>query len=442
MTVIIKIIQVIFALSLLVLIHEFGHFIFARIFKIRVEKFYLFFDAGFRLFKFKPKHSDTEYGIGWLPLGGYCKIAGMIDESMDKESMKKDPQPWEFRSKPAWQRLLVLAGGVLFNVILAFIIYSAILFTWGEQYIKNSDVTTGIAVDRIAYEIGFRDGDMILDFDGNSVDNFDHLRADMVIGQAKYATVLRNGDTINIPIGEKYIPEALNTKSNMFEYGIPFVVAAIPDTSVNAGTGLRPGDKIVAIDGNNVVNFNTVKRYIANHKSDSVEVSIERKGSVVPLKLAIDGSGMFEVQLDGELSHFYKITKKKYTLLSSIPAGFDKAIATVVNYWQQLKLIVSPKTEAYKSLGSFIAIGSIFPGRWNWPAFWSITAFLSIMLAVLNILPIPALDGGHILFTLYEIITRRKPSDKFLEYAQMAGMLFLMALMILAFGNDIIRLFK
>lgn len=441
MVVLIKILQLILALSILVLVHEFGHFLFARIFKIRVEKFYLFFDAWFTLFKYKPKNSDTEYGIGWLPLGGYCKISGMIDESMDKEAMKQEPQPWEYRSKPAWQRFFVIFGGVLFNFILAVVIYTGLLAVWGEEYIKNSDVTTGIRVNELAYEIGFRNGDRIISFEEHQTDNFQELQVDLIRTQAKYAKVLRDGDTVTVNIDESYIPAILNTRG-MFDFGIPYIIDAIPDSSINAQSGLQPEDRILALNGTNSEYLLDALEFLGNHKGDSLVATVARDGEILLIPIATDTAGKMQVIPKSQLSDFYKITERDYSFFTAIPAGFNKTIKTVGNYWKELKLIFSPKTEAYKSVGSFITIGSIFPSTWNWQIFWNLTAFLSVMLAVLNILPIPALDGGHLLFTLYEMITGRKPSDKFLEYAQTVGMILLFALMILALGNDFFRLFN
>ena len=441
MVVLIKILQLVLALSILVLIHEFGHFLFARIFKIRVEKFYLFFDPWFSLFKYKPKNSDTEYGIGWLPLGGYCKIAGMIDESMDKEAMAKEPQPWEYRSKPAWQRFFVIFGGVLFNFILAIVIYTGIMYTWGEQYIKNSDVTTGIYASQLAQEIGFCNGDRIISFDGIVPDKFNELQVDLIRTQAKEAKVLRNGDTVTVSIDPIYIPTILNTPG-MFSYGIPFEVKEIPDTSLNASSGLMANDRLLAINGNSCDMFYKAQEVLMGFKGDSIVATVARGNEIVLVPLLTDTLGRLQVLVNSNLEEFYTVTEKEYTLLSAIPAGINKAVTTVTNYFKELKLIFSPKTEAYKSVGSFITIGKIFPGTWDWHSFWGITAFLSVMLAVLNILPIPALDGGHLVFTLYEMVTGRKPSDKFLEYAQMVGMVLLLGLMVLAFGNDIFRLFN
>lgn len=441
MVVLIKILQLILALSILVLIHEFGHFLFARVFKIRVEKFYLFFDPWFSLFKFKPKNSDTEYGIGWLPLGGYCKISGMIDESMDKEAMAKEPQPWEYRSKPAWQRFFVIFGGVFFNFILAIVIYSGIMYVWGEQYIKNADVTTGIYANELAQEIGFRNGDRIISFDGVEPHKFADLQVELLRTQAKEAKVLRDGDTVTVSIDPVYIPSVLNTPG-MFNYGIPFEVSEIPDSSINAASGLMVKDRIVALNGEECSMFYEVQQMLSKFNGDSVVATVARGEEIALVSLATDTTGRIQVVVNANLGDFYNITQSEYSLLGAIPAGWNKAVSTVANYFKELKLIFSPKTEAYKSVGSFITIGKIFPGSWDWHSFWNITAFLSVMLAVLNILPIPALDGGHLVFTLYEMITGRKPGDKFLEYAQMVGMILLMGLMVLAFGNDIFRLFN
>ena len=438
MVILIKILQLVLALSILVLIHEFGHFLFARIFKIRVEKFYLFFDPWFSLFKYKPKNSDTEYGIGWLPLGGYCKICGMIDESMDKEALAKEPQPWEYRSKPAWQRFFVIFGGVFFNFILAILIYTGIMYAWGEQYIKNSDVTTGIYANELAREMGFRNGDRIISFNDVEPDKFTDLQVDLLRTQAK---VLRDGDTVTLELDPVYIPSVLNTPG-MFSYGIPFEVQEIPDSSINAASGLMPKDRVLAINGEDCAMFYQVQEVLARHKGDSIVATVARGNEITLVPLATDTLGRVQVAVNANLEDFYTITQKEYSLFSAIPAGIHKASVTVANYFKELKLIFSPKTEAYKSVGSFITIGKIFPGTWDWHSFWNITAFLSVMLAVLNILPIPALDGGHLVFTIYEMITGRKPSDKFLEYAQTVGMILLLGLMVLAFGNDIFRLFN
>lgn len=441
MDILIKVLQVILALSILVLVHELGHFLFARLFKIRVEKFYLFFDAWFSLFKFKPKNSDTEYGIGWLPLGGYCKISGMIDESMDKDAIKEEPKPWEFRSKPAWQRFFVLFAGVFFNFLLAILIYSASLFTWGEEYLRNDAAIYGVQCNDLAKEIGFRNGDKIISFDGNQIAKFQEIQVVLARNQAQKAEVIRDGERIAVSIDPVYIPAVLNTPG-MFSLRIPFQVLAVPDSSKNIGAGLMAGDRIVAIDSIPANIIQDIQELLIARKGSTITATIERAGERFDKQLTVDENGLINVQPDGDLSKYFSITNAKYSVFAAIPAGFNKTFTTIGNYLKELKLIFSPKTEAYKSVGSFIAIGNIFPGSWDWQIFWNLTAWLSIMLAVVNLLPIPALDGGHILFVLYEIITRRKPSDKVLEYAQIGGMLILFAIMFLAFGNDIYRLFK
>lgn len=438
MDVIIRIVQVLLALSILVVVHEFGHFTFAKIFKIRVEKFYLFFPPA--LFKFKPKNSDTEWGIGSIPLGGFCKISGMIDESMDKEAMAQEPKPWEYRTKPAWQRLLVIAGGVMFNFIFAMLLYSAILFTWGEEYLKNEDAVYGIQTNSLSAEIGFRDGDRIISFDDVVPENFAELQVELVRSQARTAKVLRDGDTVTIDIDPAYIPAILNTPG-MFMLAAPVAIAEVPDTSINFSAGLIQGDRFVKVADKEIISFQALQSALAAHKNQVVPVEFKRGEESVTYPLQVDGDGKIEVVLQTDISDF-DITKKEYSALNAIPAGIKKTFSTIGDYIKELGLIFSPKTEAYKSVGSFIAIGSIFPTAWNWEAFWNIVALLSVMLAVINLLPIPALDGGHIIFTLYEMITGRKPSDKFMEYAQMVGMIFLLLIMFLAFGNDILRLFR
>jgi regulator of sigma E protease len=475
MVVLIKIVQVIFALSILVLMHEFGHFLFAKLFKTRVNKFYLFFNPYFSImrakkidgkwrFKFFSKNlstyegnnkidvntlsqddwrrypENTEYGIGWLPLGGYCSIAGMIDESMDKEAMKLPPQPYEFRTKPAWQRFFIMFGGVLFNFILAVLLYGAIMDVWGDEYLRNEDAIYGIAVNDLSYEIGFRDGDRILDFDGVPTENFAMLQVDMVRSQAEEARVLRGNDTLTISIDPQYIEAILNTPG-MFDLAFPFVVGGFTEGSINADSGLEIGDEIKGIDSVSMFLAQEIRKELLRHKESTVSATISRNGDLMDIPLQVDSAGMIQVMLDTDLTKFFTITSNEYNFFTAIPAGCKKAWNNITNYVQELGLIFSPKTKAYKSVGSFIAIGKIFPGDWDWYRVWSLTAMLSIMLGVLNLLPIPALDGGHILFLLIEIITRRKPSDKVLEIAQTIGMILLIALMILAFGNDIRGLF-
>jgi len=460
MVVLLKAVQVILALSLLVIIHEFGHFSFAKLFKTRVEKFYLFFNPKISIVKFKvfdgkfhikffssnndeewsAHPENTEYGIGWVPLGGYCKIAGMIDESMDKEAMKLPPQPYEFRTKKAWQRFFIMFGGVFYNFILAIVLYAAILNVWGEEYLRNDDAVYGIAVNELSYEMGFRDGDRILAFDGVPTRDFSQLQIDMVRSKATEATVLRDGDTLSITLDPSYIPAALNNPG-MFSLAFPFMVASVPEESINVDSGLEPGDRFVAIDGEKMFIVQTIQKELQNHIGGNITASAIRNDEQIEIPLKVDTAGHIGVLLDTDPTKFFNVTTNEYSFFSSIPAGAAKAYRTVKNYVKELGLIFSPQTKAYKSVGSFIAIGRVFPDTWDWYRFWTLCALLSIMLGVLNILPIPALDGGHILFLLIEIITGRKASDKTMEIAENIGIVLLLMLMVLAFGNDIRSLF-
>ena len=496
MDILIKTLQVIFALSILVLIHELGHFLFARLFRIRVDKFYLFFNPWISLIRCKKVNGkwrykflsrnvpekyrsvrdssgevvkdekgkpvmeevgldslpaddwrqdeqNTEYGFGWLPIGGYCKVSGMIDESMDRETMNRAPQAWEYRSKPAWQRFFVMFGGVLFNLVWAIILYSAMLYTWGEQYIQNKDAIYGVSCTELAKEIGFMDGDMVLAYDNVSLEtqDFRALTIILIRNQPETVTVLRDGDTTRFHFDEKYIPILLK---NPYLFDVPsgsapFVVLEVPDSSHNAASGLATGDRAIALNGTPANTIYQVQSLLRLHAGATIEATFERGDEAITLPLFVNQDGLLGIFL--QIPDF-NITTKTYTLLSSIPAGAAKAYATIADYIRDLRLVFTPKTQAYKSVGSVITIGSFFPSSWNWSIFWNFTALLSIMFAVLNLLPIPALDGGHILFLLYEMVTRRKPGDKFLEYAQMVGMIILFAIMILAFGNDILRLVR
>lgn len=435
MIILIKALQVILALSVLILVHELGHFTFAKIFGIKVDKFYLFFDAGgFSLFKWKPKNSDTEYGIGWLPLGGYCKISGMVDESLDTDFMKSEPQPWEFRAKPAWQRLLVIGGGVLFNFIFAIGIYTGILAHWGESYLSNEG--NSIYVNELAYEMGFRNGDRILRFDDYVPEDFGMLQADLVRQTARKATVLRNNDTIDLYIDHSMIGKVLNTPG-MFDVARPFTVSSVLESSPNAGAGLMKGDRIIAIAGSSAEFVQDARPVLLAHAGKSVPVRILRGMDTIDREMQVDTTGALGILLESP-----DIRTKNYTAISAIPAGFVKTFSTVGGYLKDLKLVFTPSTEAYKSVGSFIAMGQIFPSYWNWYVFLNLLALLSIMLGVMNLLPIPALDGGHLIFILYEMITGKKPSDKFTYITQLIGMVLIFGLMFLAFGNDIARLFR
>ena len=445
MIVLIKTLQVILALSVLILVHEFGHFFFAKLFGIRVDKFYLFFDAGeIKLFSTKSRWFqklvpgaekwETEYGVGWLPLGGYCKIAGMIDESLDTEQMKSEPQSWEFRSKPAWQRLLVMAGGVMMNFILAICIYIGMLAGWGEAYISNED--SRIYVNELAYEMGFRNGDHILSYDDYRPENFSMLQADLVRNNVSKATVVRKVDTVDLYIDQNRIKDVLQTPG-MFDLALPFVIGSIPEESVNYGSDLKAGDRVIRIGEKNVEFIQDSRPVLADLAGQVSEISVVRDNDTIDIAVQVDTVGRIGVILQQP-----DVRTKDYNLISAIPAGIRKTFSTISGYLQDLKLVLTPSTEAYKSVGSFIAIGQIFPSAWNWFSFLNILAMLSVMLGVMNLIPIPALDGGHIAFTLYEIITRRKPSDRFLTVMQVIGMILIFALTILSFGNDIVRLFR
>ena len=445
MTVLIKTLQVILALSILIIVHEFGHFFFAKLFGVRVDKFFLFFDMGDKkLFSTKsgwftklcPKAKDweTEYGIGWMPLGGYCKIAGMIDESMDTEHLKSEPQPWEFRTKPAWQRLLVMAGGVLFNFIFAIIVYSAILAGWGESYIANKG--NRIYTNELGREMGFRNGDEILSFDDYVPENFGMLQADLVRQSTEKVTVLRNGDTATFHVDQNLFGAVLNTPG-MFDLAVPFKIREIAPGSPNADMDLKAGDQVISIDSTDVEFVQDAWTILEAYAGAKVPVSVLRESDTLTMEMAVDTAGKLGVYLVQP-----EIMTKEYTAISAIPAGFSKTFSSIGDYLKDLKMVATPSTEAYKSVGSFIAIGQIFPSAWDWYSFLSILALLSIMLGVMNLLPIPALDGGHIVFTLYEMITGKKPSDKFLYIMQVIGMILIFGLMFLAFGNDIARLIR
>jgi regulator of sigma E protease len=438
----IKAAQLILSLSILIIFHEFGHFITARWFKCRVEKFYLFFDPWFSFFK--KKVGDTEYGVGWLPLGGYVKIAGMIDESMDKEAMKHPPQEWEFRSKPAWQRLIIMIGGVTVNVILAFIIYAMILFVWGEKKIPMSSLKNGIWVtDSLLYNSGLRNGDKIISINEQPVDYFEQINAAVITGNV--IRVERNGQVQTISLPVNLIEQLVEGKQKRGLLVMPRVPAIIGKLSPNdsgyaAQAGLKEGDIVKAVDGSAVNYFDEMSPLINAKKNSTVLLSINRKGEKLDLisKVNADGKIGIPVLTNEEYDEMgvLKIERKKYGLFEAFPAGVAKTFQKLGFYVDQFKLILNPDTGAYKGVGGFKSMGSIFPETWNWESFWNITAFFSIVLAFMNLLPIPALDGGHVLFTLLEMITGRKPSQKFLEYAQMAGMVILFGLLIYANAND------
>ena len=440
MEILIKIIQVLMSLSLLVAIHEFGHYIVARIFKIRVEKFYIFFDPWFSLFKWKK--GETEYGIGWVPLGGYVKIAGMIDESMDLEQMKAPIQPYEFRAKPAWQRLMVMLAGVTMNVLLAMLIYTGIRYVYGESYLRNEDAKWGYTFSEAGERLGFRDGDKVISVDGEVLDGVNDLRNKLLLTEGgREVVVNRGGEQISINIS---FDDLLQMRRNreyetLYELRFPFIIDSVVSESALAA-GLKSGDEIVAFNGVEGVDaVQIVTELLPQIKGDTVALKVNRAGSEVELRVPVNAEGKMGVVFRGDL---IKPHTREYGFFEAIPAGVKMAGQTIANYWEQLKLIFTPKTKMYEELGGFIAIGNIFPSEFDWLHFWTMTAFLSIMLAVLNVMPIPGLDGGHALFTLWEMITGRKPSEKFLEIMQYIGLMILLALLVYANGNDIYRLFK
>lgn len=441
----IKAAQLITSLSILIVLHEMGHFIPARLFKTRVEKFYLFFNPWFELFKVKK--GETEYGIGWLPLGGYVKIAGMVDESMDKEQLAQPAQPWEFRSKPAWQRLIIMIGGVTVNLLLGIFIYAMILFAWGEDRLPMSELKDGVmCVNPLAEDLGFNHGDKILAFDGQVVEYFDQITPLLIY--AKEATVERGGQLVKISIPENIVEQLGESGAKTLFYPrVPFAVRAVSPDSPNKNAGLQEFDQIVMLDSTEVKFNDQGKKYVQENPGRSVNAKVKRGDEILDMELAVSDSGAFGLEMvipsihDMKKAGTFRFDVKEYGFFASFPAGVAKAWDKLTGYVQQFKLIFNPKTGAYKSLGGFGAIGSLFGPSWDWQWFWELTAILSLILAFMNILPIPALDGGHVMFLLYEMITGRMPHPKVLEKAQIIGMILLLALLLFANGNDIYRFF-
>ena len=437
-TFLIKALQLLFSLSILVLVHEFGHFLFARIFKVRVEKFFLFFDAGFSLFKFKPKNSDTEYGIGWLPLGGYCKISGMIDESLDKEQMALPPQPYEFRSKPAGQRLLIMTAGVIFNFILALFIYSMVLLHWGDTYVPLKNVSYGMDYSSTFKNIGFSDGDILLRADDTELERFGESCFRKVVN-ASTVTILRDGKEIAIDIPEDMMQRVMRDKEGFASYRLPMIINKI-DSASAISAGFKEKDRIVCVNGVSTIADFDVSKELYENRGTVVPVEVLRDGQKVLINASINHEGLIGFQRVINYKDIYETVTVKYNFFSSFPAGVKLGINTLKGYISDMKYVFTK--EGAKSVGGFGAIGNLFPAPLDWRKFWETTAFLSIILAFMNILPIPALDGGHVMFLLYEVVARRKPSDKFLEYAQIVGMIILFSLLIFANGNDLLKLFK
>ncbi|TXG37029.1 RIP metalloprotease RseP [Seonamhaeicola maritimus] len=441
---VIKISQFLLSLSLLIVLHELGHFVPAKAFKTRVEKFYLFFDVKFSLFK--KKIGDTVYGIGWLPLGGYVKISGMIDESMDTEQMAQEPQPWEFRSKPAWQRLIIMLGGVTVNFVLAILIYIGMSYFYGDQFLPNDNIKDGLLIEStVANKAGLLTGDKILEVDGYEIENFSEISEKVLFG--KNITIERNGSQSTVTLPEDFLSQLIDSKEKRFiNLREPFIVVEVPDTSFNKNSGLRKGDIVVALNDYKTKYADEVKLALEKFKGQEVSAKVVRDKSEIDIPLTINEEAKLGLVYAAsstsktlEALGYYQYDTKEYGFFESFPVGLKKSKDRLVSYWEQLGAIFTPSTGAYKGVGGFKAIFDIFPNVWSWQAFWSITAFLSIMLAVLNLLPIPALDGGHVMFLLYEMVSGRKPGDKFMEYAQMVGFFILIALVLFANGNDIYK---
>ena len=430
--------QFILSLSILIVLHELGHFIPAKIFKTRVEKFYLFFDPWFSLFKVKK--GETEYGIGWLPLGGYVKISGMIDESMDKEQMALPAQPWEFRSKPAWQRLIIMLGGVTVNVILGVLIYSMISLVWGDEYLPTKNVKYGIAVDSIGYKIGLRDGDMVASVNHKPIENFNKIAYEVLINKGTSIEVIRDGKEISFPVSEDDRSEMIQKESMLIEPRFPFEVDSVYAGGAGEKAGIKKNDRIISIAGEATPYYQDALKIIPKFKDKVIDVVLIRNQDTLTVKPTVSSEGFILIRPYFTPDRYFETASKKYSIAEAIPAGVHRAQETFGSYLKQLKLLFTLKG-AHKKVGGFLSMGKNMSKTWDWPRFWSFTAFLSIVLAIMNILPIPALDGGHVMFLLYEVITRRKPNEKFLEYAQYVGMFLLVALLLYANGNDVIGLF-
>ena len=442
MDIVIKLSQFLLSLSLLIILHELGHFIPAKLFKTRVEKFYLFFDLKYSLLM--KKIGETEYGIGWLPLGGYVKISGMIDESMDKEQMALPAQPWEFRSKPAWQRLIIMLGGVTVNFILAFVIYIGMAFAYGDMFVATADLKDGLLIDNpVMQKAGFKTGDKILAIDGENVLKFDNqMNAKIVM--AKQVLIERNGDKETITMPVDFVDQLSKIeKGSLASIRMPFVVGSISEGSKN--TALQPKDIVLRLNEEPAKYLDQAKIILEKNKNKLIVAGVLRNDKKIQVPVQVDADGKLGIQLAGldleslEKLGYYKVSKQEFGFFESFPVGIQKGADQLVGYGKQLKMIFNPETKAYKQVGGFAAIFNIFPSTWSWEVFWNITALLSIMLGVMNLLPIPALDGGHVMFLLYEIISGKKPSDKFLENAQMVGFVLLISLLLFANGNDIYK---
>lgn len=437
MEIFIKAAQLILSLSILVVLHELGHFIPAKLFKTRVERFYLFFNPWFSLFK--KKIGETEYGIGWLPVGGYVKIAGMIDESMDIEQLKQPPQDWEFRAKPIWQRFIIMVGGVTVNLLLGMAIYAMILFVWGREYLPLENVKYGVVCDSILLQHGFQDGDKILKVGNKKPEDLVEAGKLILIKGEREISIERNGEEKIIHLPQNIEQELLeNRVKSLFEPRVLFIIDTVLHGTPAAISGIQKGDKIIGINDLQTPFFNDFKKEIVKHKGEKIFVLVERNEEIRKIEIAVTAEGTIGVGNLLPLKYF-ETKKHQYGFFESIPAGITYGVNTLTSYVQSMKLVFT--AAGAKQIGGFGSIGGLFSPVWDWESFWNLTALISIILAFMNILPIPALDGGHVVFLFYEMITKRKPHDKVLEYAQIAGMVILFSLLIYANGNDIARLF-
>lgn len=445
MEILIKVSQFILSLSLIIVLHEFGHYWPAKYFKIKVEKFYLFFDVNFSLFK--KKIGETEWGIGWLPLGGYVKIAGMIDESMDKEQMAKPPKSWEFRSKPSWQRLIVMLGGVTINFILAIIIYIGLAYSYGSSSISLDSIDDGFVITNpILNEAGFKTGDKIITVDGQTLETYSDLRKS-IIGSTYYQ-VERDGNILEIQLPVDFLGKLSSSEDmSSFELRMPFIIQSVSEESLNKDYDIRQGDRIVSVNGQEIKYVDQLVPLLQQNSNQTIEVELIRDSFRIKKTLNVNEDGKLGIMHGATVQNMVdlglmKVSNNSYSLLESISVGTNNFVSFMGFYFDQLVAIFNPSTGAYKGLGGFIAIGNIFPSTWDWQSFWNTTALLSVMLGVLNLLPIPALDGGHAMFLVYEMVSGRKPSDKFMETVQVIGFIILLALVIFANGNDIYKLFN
>ncbi|WP_295231547.1 RIP metalloprotease RseP [Sediminibacterium sp.] len=433
--------QFILSFSILVVLHELGHFLPAKWFGCRVDKFYLFFDPWFSLFK--KKKGETEYGLGWIPFGGYVKIAGMIDESMDKEQLKKPAEPWEFRSKPAWQRLIIMVGGVVVNIILAIVIFVGITWYWGDEQLPVKNLKYGVHVDSLGKSIGLKDGDNVIAMDGKKIENFGSIESELVLTEAKKLTVLREGQTIEIDVPESFMQKIVEQKkfSGMLMPQYPVIVDSVSSTAVFNSGELKKGDRLISMNGKAFTYYHEFDQLKKSAANTVAQLTAIRGVDTVQIKALVNDKGAIGFFQLSPLA-ILGTEHIQYDLFAAIPIGFNRCWETLDRYITGIKQLFTGKVNASDSLGSVISIGNTFPGVWDWERFWTLTGIFSIVLAFMNILPIPALDGGHALFTLYEMVSGRKPGDKFMEYAQMAGMILLMGLMAYALGLDFWRLFK